>query len=255
MGLAARLRPANRPLCFWALWASVLLVSACQPSAPPEAAPTLPPVTAQVVSFKSIDGIGLKADWIAPKEGPVFLIMHGLGAGRGEWQKFSAAASGLGAGVFAFDARGHGESEGGNYRDFKTVGAWAAIINDFEASFNWLKEKGVSEDRIVLGGASLGANLAVHVGLKHPKVRKLLLLSPGQVYAGIPLQPALHHLTRPIVIAAAKADRYSYDSVGSAVVMAKEPKPAFLETLKGHGVGMFDGDEEFLKEVLREALR
>ena len=171
--------------------------------------------------------------------------MHGLGAGRGEWQKFSGAAASHGAGVLAFDARGHGESGGGRYQDFKTAKAWAAILQDFDAAFVRLAAKGVSENRIILGGASVGANLAVHAALKHPRIRSLLLLSPGKVYAGISLEPALHHVSRPIFIATARADQYSYASAGAAVVMAGDPKPVFMETLQGHGVGMFDGEEGF----------
>jgi len=255
MGRAVPSGPANRPPFRWALWACILCFSAC--GKPESTVPVEPSRPAEAVSLKSVDGIEIKADWTPPKEGPVFLVMHGLGAGRGEWKQFSVGVAARGAGVLAFDARGHGESGGGNYKEFKTVGSWASILNDFDAAFSWLATKGISEDRIVLGGASLGANLSVHAGLKHPKVRLLLLLSPGQIYAGIPLQPALHHISRPIIIAAARSDQYSYASSGSAVVMSGDPKPTFLETQSGHGVGMFNGEigKGFLDKIIEEALK
>lgn len=254
MGPASHGRGVIRPVPRWVLWAFVLsLAAGCSNSAPaPEPGrEPVPSAPTGVASFRTADGVDLKASW-TPSDGPVFVVMHGLGAGRGEWDAFTRAAAKRGWGVFAFDARGHGESGGPSYETFRTAEAWAAILGDFDAALAWLKERGVPEGRVVLGGASVGSNLALHAALRHPGVGRVLLLSPGWVYAGIPLYPAIAELKRPVVIAAAPPDAYAYQSAGRAIVLLPEPKPVFLEGKEGHGVGMFNGagGPEFLERVL-----
>jgi alpha-beta hydrolase superfamily lysophospholipase len=206
---------------------------------------------AGTVAFSASDGVLLKASW-TPSNVKVFLVMHGLGAGRGEWDAFARAAARRGWGTLAFDARGHGDSGGGSYADFKTADSWAAILADFDGALAWLEANGVARDRIVLGGASVGANLALHAALRHSEVPSLMLLSPGWVYAGIPLHPALARAGRKTIVAAAPSDGYAYESSGRAIVLAPEPKPVFLEGTAGHGVGMFSGEAgaAFLEAVL-----
>ncbi|OIO09015.1 MAG: hypothetical protein AUJ52_07255 [Elusimicrobia bacterium CG1_02_63_36] len=251
MGQASQEGRGFRPGPRWALWVLLTLpfAAGCAKS-PTEPAPTPAPIT-QTVSFRSADGIDLKASW-TPSENTVFVVMHGLGAGRGEWERFTRSAAKRGWGVLAFDARGHGDSGGPSYETFRTAESWAALLADFDAAMLWLRAQGVSEQRVVLGGASLGANLALHAALRRPAVARVLLLSPGWVYAGIPLYPAIAQLKRSAVIAASPPDQFSHQSSVRAIVLSPDPKPLFLEGKSGHGVGLFEGAEGsvFLERVL-----
>lgn len=203
------------------------------------------PARAEKVSFKSADGVALAAEWRAPRRGlPVFVLLHGLGAGRGEWRAFQARAAGLGWGTLAVDMRGHGESGGGKYTEFRTPAHWLALEGDARAAVEWLaKERHVAPERVVLAGASLGANIAARAAADEPRVPLALLLSPGWNYQGVTLPDAVAASGRPFVFAAAAEDAYAFKSAQEALRLAKRPESVFLRAAHGHGVGMLDGDD------------
>ncbi|TBR23385.1 alpha/beta fold hydrolase [bacterium] len=215
-----------------AVWVLGLLLWACVPA------------RAEKVAFKAADGVALAAEWRAPRRGqPVFVLLHGLGAGRGEWRTFQARAAAAGWGTLAVDMRGHGESGGPRYDTFRTPAAWLALEADARAAMDWLaKSRHVAPERVALAGASLGANIAARTAVDEPRSPLLVLLSPGWSYQGVTLPDAVAACGRPIVFAAAAEDAYAFKSAQEALRLAKRPESVFLRAAHGHGVGMLDGD-------------
>ncbi|MDE2292650.1 MAG: alpha/beta fold hydrolase [Elusimicrobia bacterium] len=202
------------------------------------------PARAEKVVFKSGDGTRLVADWRAPRRGqPVFVLLHGLGAGRGEWIFFVARAAARGWGTLAIDMRGHGDSGGPSYTTFRGPADWLKAAGDARAGVEWLKKVAhVAPERVVLGGASIGANLALHAACDEPRVRFVMLLSPGWNYQGVTLPDQVAAYTRPILFAAAPTDPYALRSSQEALRLARSPESALLTAHDGHGVRMLEGD-------------
>lgn len=114
----------------------------------------------------------------------MFVLLHGLGAGRGEWKRFRSTLSARGYGSLALDARGHGGSGGPGYRTFRSSAAWIRIERDLEAAFAYLGRKNIADERIILIGASIGANLALRASVRRSSSPFVVLLSPGYDYRG-----------------------------------------------------------------------
>ena len=109
------------------------------------------------VRFTTRDGVSLHGWFIAsPDAERVLLFCHGNAGNISHRLDSIRIFRDLGLGVFIFDYRGYGLSEGrpseeGTYRDA-------------EAAWNYLvEERGVRNDRIILFGRSLGAAIAAHL--------------------------------------------------------------------------------------------
>ena len=227
-GRWARARAVTRPLLFWALLLGPIGRAA-----------------AQRVDFKTADGVSIAADWRAPRRGrPVFILVHGLGAGRGEWKAFAARAAASGWGTLCLDMRGHGDSGGPSYTTFQGPKDWGAVEADIRAAVQWLGSSShVAPERVVLGGASIGANLALRAAADLPRIRFVVLLSPGWNYQGVTLPDAVASYERPIVFAAAADDLYAFKSSQEAMRLVKNSGSVFLRAAVGHGVRMLEGPE------------
>jgi dienelactone hydrolase len=192
----------------------------------------------QKVSFKTKDGWTLSALYRpARKHGDVLILAHGVGSSKSEWAGFTSRLAAKGVGTLALDLRGHDESkkgpkDAGDYTTFDSAGSWPLAAADLEAAADWLKAKGVAEDRIALGGASIGANLASVAAAARPKTPFLLLLSAGADYRGVRLRKPE---TRTLA-GASPPDRYA-DQVLKP--LAAVPGVETFEAPAGHGVQMF----------------
>jgi len=194
------------------------------------------------VEFAALDGVRIAGDFRGPRKGaPLFLALHGLGAGRGEWAKFSELSGGRGWGLLAIDGRGHGESGGPRYTGFRGPGDWGQLERDLLGAFIFLDREGVSETDVVLAGASIGANIALRAAVRKKGVPFALLLSPGYDYQGIRLPDPVAAFDRPMLLAASKSDAYAWKSSEAALRAAEHRGSRLLEAASGHGVGMLDG--------------
>lgn len=199
------------------------------------------------VVFKTADGCALEAFYLAPSSGAyVFVNSHGLGSDKNEWAGFDAALEKAGFGYLSLDLRGHGASLkcGGravNYRDFGP-GDWRLLSRDIRAAVAFLKSKKIPSRRVILCGASIGANLSVKAASEGPAPAGLVLLSPGLGYAGVaitdffPAGPGLRFFA-----AAAQDDEYAWKSSLYLARLAGDRKIAFVFKAgpAGHGVNMF----------------
>ena len=108
------------------------------------------------------------ADNGSPRAHQVLLLCHGNAGNIGHRLHWVKAWLELGLGVFIFDYRGYGRSEGrvdeaGTYRDA-------------QSAFDWLRSKGFTPENIVVLGKSLGGGIASELALREP-VGALILQS------------------------------------------------------------------------------
>ncbi len=200
---------------------------------------------AQVVTFATKDGWTITAAYRPSSKGKATVVLaHGVASSGGEWARFIEATAAKGVGTLTLDLRGHAGSRRGppgstDYSGFDAYGAWPAAAEDLRAAAAWLKTKGVPNERIAFGGASIGANLASVVASERKTAPFLLLLSPSNNYRGVMLKTRKDLKTFAV---ASPADGYAY--VGVKELEARKAA-AVLYAPGGHGVQMFEDPATF----------
>src|SRR5579884_2370798 len=101
------------------------------------AAATVPtPKLPQSVRFKTDDGWTIAATYSPAKKGrPTAIMVHGVAAGRGEYDAFSSTLQARGWGTLALDLRGHGDStdyrgQRRTFEDFDKTDEWSKAVFD-----------------------------------------------------------------------------------------------------------------------------
>ncbi|WP_051625936.1 alpha/beta hydrolase [Kozakia baliensis] len=221
-----------------------------------------PPSGMQEISLRTADGLVLKS-WFheSSPNAPVIVYFHG-NAGSLNWkgdrlEHFAQA----GFGVLALEYRGYGgnpghPSEAGLYRD--------AI-----AALDFLQEKGVLPERIVLYGESLGTNVAVQTAL-HRAVAGVVLDSPYTSIADAaayhyPYVPArlliknrfdtltcIPNLTRPLLVIRTTEDRVVPPAQSLAVFeAAQQPKEVWTTDHATHATVLEHGGMPVVLDFVR----
>src|SRR5262245_20832227 len=213
--------------------------------------PALLGLDPQTVRFRAADGVELSAWVMRPPAGAAdarwLLICHGNAgnlseAGRAEHY---AGLRALGVGIFAFDYRGYGESEG--------TPDERGVYLDAVAAYRYLHESlGVPPDRIVRFGHSLGSAVSVELATREPTAGLILdgaLLSGvarGQeIYPWLPVRliarnrfesdRKIGRLTLPKLFLHARGDDVVPIDHGERLfALAPEPK-RFVPLAGGHG--------------------
>lgn len=199
--------------------------------------------------------------WHGTKKDAVILI-HMMPATKESWNTFSAKLNEGGYHVLAIDLRGHGESTeyfvGGDvvkldYKQFSDA-QHGESIRDIEGAQKWLMgTSGVGPENIYIGGASIGANLAINHLWRNPKLSAAFLLSPGLDYKGITTKAPMVNLatSQKVFLIAADDDAYSADSVRSLGDMAPSSNVTFsIYPSGGHGTAIFDEHTEVMDEII-----
>jgi len=201
---------------------------------------------------------------VAKNRKPTLVLLHGLASVRGEWGALTKILEKDGFGYFSFDLRGHGQSNKTTsgkqvtLDEFKKVGygsEWSKMVNDLDTVIKFLvNEKKVKEENIILCGASLGANICLIYASKNPRIKKLILLSPGWEYVGLKTENSAKTvaLNRPrLLFGASPRDAYVYSSTRQLMHILKSSgsEVIFLEGKNAqHGVQMFE--EYYLKKLV-----
>jgi len=122
------------------------------------------------VTFTAADGVRLHG-WLIPGRMPTTLLYsHGNGGNMaGRIPIARLLRDQLGVGVFMYDYRGYGRSEG--------EPSEAGLVRDAVAAREALLREGVAPERIVYFGRSLGSAVTVDLALAHPP-RGVVLESP-----------------------------------------------------------------------------
>lgn len=147
------------------------------------------------VSLKTSDGVEIVGDYYTGSGDKGALLLHMMPANRESWWGFALKLQERGFHVLAIDLRGHGESAGGpeGYKNF-TDEEHQASVRDVKSGVQFLKNKGVIDEELIIIGASIGANLALWYALDHTEIKRIVLLSPGLNYKGIETEPLVKKL-------------------------------------------------------------
>lgn len=124
------------------------------------------------VHLETQDGARVHGWYVAPKEadGPVLLWAHGnAGNLSHRAENIAFIQKELGAGVFLFDYRGYGRSEGRPSEE--------GLYADGRAAYAWLAGR-VPHARVFLFGRSIGAAVVVRLAAEGRPARGLILESP-----------------------------------------------------------------------------
>lgn len=192
----------------------------------------------ETVSFKAEDGAVLEGDFLPPAPGKVTLILlHGYQSNRPEWEPFAEFCNSRGIGAFYYDLRGHGNSQG-QTTDFDKM------VSDLDKAVEFLETKfGVDRKKIAVGGASIGANIALKYFSRNMSAPFAILLSPGLNYQGLTTPDILPSCgSRPVLMAASDSDRYAYSSVAALERAARKGQNITVmrqASSAAHGVQMF----------------
>lgn len=203
---------------------------------------------------KSISALYYKV--LEPKYWTVYL--HMMPETKESWSEIAEYLRKDGCAGLAIDLRGHGESDGGpdGYHKFSDEEHQASML-DLEAAIAFLLEKGASREKIVLVGASIGANLSlVYLG-RHQECKTGVLFSPGLNYRGIETVSAVKNLMdgQKVFFIASRDDgnnadqnQLLYDVITSGITKKIE----IYET-GGHGTSILKSHPE-LPEMIKTFL-
>ncbi len=198
------------------------------------------------VSLKTSDGWQLHAlYWPGKADGLGAVLVHMASRSSEDWRRMGERLGNNGVHALALDLRGHGRSTTG--ADGKTLtyadlgpDDFQAMVRDVEAAVRYLRDQtNVDPERIVLIGASLGANLAIRYAAEDPRISNVILLSPGLEYKGVTAENAVEQYgSRPLFIAVSKEDRFSAKSALVLDALARGKKYLKIYTGAGHGTKM-----------------
>lgn len=225
------------------------------------------------VWFTTPDGVRLHGWFVQSNSKPAaatVIFFHGNGGNINNlgWLGEDLAARGFD--VLLFDYRGYGQSEG-------SVTGEQGIYSDAEAAYDYvLKERGVSPERLVLYGQSLGTTAVAEVASRRACGAIILesgLSSASDMAASIfPWLPRrLHGLGRnrfesarklsgvrcPVLVTHGDPDPTIPTEQGRKLyAAANEPKKLLILPGAGHGVSSFGGDRylDTMAEFIREAV-
>jgi len=158
-----------------------------------------------------------------------------------------------------FDLKGHGRSVRVHNDTllFSDMGEpqWRSVPQEVVEMIRWVisdSSTHIDTNRIIIVGASIGANTAALLTDKLRNISKIALLSPGENYRG--LQPA-NSLTRfkgGILIMASPEDKYSYQSCVHFKDANKNPRFEFI-SYKGraHGTNITNSSPDMMSKLVR----
>jgi alpha-beta hydrolase superfamily lysophospholipase len=206
------------------------------------------------IFFQTSDNLKISALWWDQHAGKSILLLHMMPAIKESWVPLADRLAAKGLNALAIDFRGHGESEGGDYKSF-TAKQYQAYQEDMTAAVDFLRQK-YPKGEIFLGGASIGANHTIKYMALHPEILKGFALSAGLDYHGVKALDDIAKFSKnqEILLAASFDDgRKDGDNCGiMAQKLAKacsgRQKTILYET-GGHGTNMFGAHPELYDEI------
>ena len=116
------------------------------------------------------------------------------------------------------------------------------------------KGEGATEENTIVGGASIGANLAIGFLVAHPGTKLALALSPGLNYRGVTTDgriKKLHPGQKVVLVASDDDDRDSAESCRELHRLNPEQTVLIEKKGLGHGTTMFEKDSKLMDELLK----
>jgi pimeloyl-ACP methyl ester carboxylesterase len=207
-------------------------------------------VTRSTVTFTTSDGWEIHATYWPVGEGkPAAVLLHMLIADRHSYDDFGAKLAAAGFNVLALDSRGHGDSlkQNGKIKRYTVFddAAHKSSLLDVAAAKDFLAQKGADTSKLVVVGASIGANFALNYGADDADVRAVVLLSPGLNYHGVETTAAMgKYGGRAAYLVASDDDKYSAESIGKLHEIAGGAAFKMFEDA-GHGTKIFGAEPSF----------
>src|SRR5207302_5007057 len=166
-----------------------------------------------VVDLTAPDGLKLKGTFSATAaSGPGVLLLHQCNRQRKVWDDLARRMTAAGMNVMTVDLRGYGDSEGTPI-DKLAPEEINVVFNekmplDVETAYKFLvAQPTVSAGILVVGGASCGVNQSVHLAMKHPEIKALVLLSEITDIDGRNFLRA--HPSLPLFLATARSEEHT----------------------------------------------
>lgn len=212
----------------------------------------------EIISLVTKDNVRIHGNYYPGGSGRGVLLLHMMPADRTSWIPFAGKLQEAGFHAFAIDLRGHGSSQGGpdGYKKFSDKEHQASFV-DVEKAAEWFLKKGI--EILHIAGASIGANLAVQYGSKHPEdTASMILLSPGLDYRGIRADVFVQDLAAGQAVFFVASSRDVVSSAGqSAVEIAQKlydacPSRKDIRRFEGdeHGTRILEKYPEFMDELV-----
>lgn len=184
------------------------------------------------------------------------LLIHMMPSKKESWVPLADPLSELGVNVLAIDLRGHGESGGGDYREFSPEQHYG-YLKDYYAAILYLRDK-YPHSEMQLGGASIGANLTLRFMAENHGISKGVALSAGFDYYGIRAIDDIQNLTKEqqVLLVGARDDfRGGEVSCGEMADqlydMASGVKQKIVYDTGGHGTDMWTEHPELIDEIIK----
>ncbi len=188
------------------------------------------------VTLRAADGAALSAAYYEPPRRPVpaIVLLHMLGRSHTDWDAAASQLSDAGFAVLALDFRGGAE-----------VGVLAI---DVRAAKAFLRERPeVIPTAIGIGGASIGANLALLDAADDPGVMSIALLSPGLDYRGLRTEAAMKKYGgRSALLMGSTKDPYSARSIRMLSAIGPGTREVRLIDAIGHGTVLLSRDSSLV---------
>ena len=211
----------------------------------------------QKINLKTKDGVNIVGDFYPVTETTALavVLLHMMPETKESWKDFAEKFNTAGFQALAIDLRGHGESEMGprGFQIFSNKDHQASI-EDVEAAVNFFVEQGLPLGKIILVGASIGANLALQFQSEHSETKASVLLSPGLDYRGVETESAAKKIseTQAVFLAAGgENDEYSTETAQTLfnMVKSKNKKLKIIENA-GHGTDILNSQRFLINEII-----
>jgi len=209
----------------------------------------------QHIILRTTDKIELLGVYRNTGQNRLAILLHMMPATKESWEHIAQELLDFGYASLAFDQRGHGKSTMGGTLDYKNFGEpeQQAKRLDLEAALEWAYTQGFNDARIVLIGASIGANLSIRALAEHPNLPLAIALSPGLNYRGVTTDDAIVKI-RPsqkvVLVASDDDDRPSWPAIHELYRLNPSSTLLIQRTGLGHGTNMTDKDPTLIKELL-----
>ena len=232
--------------CLAGLLGLLILATVCEAQQSP--APRL-------VDLTATDGMKLKATFFpVAKPGPGVLLLHQCNGQRKGWDGLATQLSAAGISVLTLDYRGYGDSGGPRVRDLPE-GEFTKIVlekfpGDVDVAYSYLvSQPSVSAHMIGAGGASCGVNQALHLAIRHPEVKSLVLLSGNADREARAFLAASEKM--PVLLSAADDDGAAVELMKWLYSLSANPGSKLLEYPNGgHGVDIFPAHKELPSSIV-----
>lgn len=205
------------------------------------------------VEFGTSDGVQISGIWQSGSSLNALLLLHMMPATKESWLPFMEVAKDFGYAALAIDLRGHGKSTMNGTLDYRNFSdsEHAASRLDIEAALSFLGQKGYAKDRVVVIGASIGANLALVTLGDYPDIKLAVGLSAGFDYKGILPLSSLKNLTKSqrVLLCASSEDSESFRSTERFEEASVRVEIRPFSNL-GHGTYMLENNPELITDIL-----